>query len=119
MDPQRMAADRRYEYGDPIFSVSILFGMVFRRFDRFTRRWKGPDKMFVIALAFQVSGCRRFRPEDAVEYRNPHDLDNASISGHLAESPSPQRRTASARTRSIALRSAIFDRTSPRWFAAR
>src|SRR6516165_8821533 len=46
--------------------------MVFRRFDRFTRRrWKGPDKMFVIGLALNVGKSGRFRPEDAVVDRQP------------------------------------------------
>jgi hypothetical protein len=45
--------------------------------------------------------------------------ESASIIGHPGSSPAAQRRTASARMRSMARRSAIFVRTSPRCAAAR
>ncbi|GAA0592964.1 hypothetical protein GCM10009416_34220 [Craurococcus roseus] len=44
--------------------------------------------------------------------------DRASISGHSGAPPASHRRTAAARVRSIARRSAIRFRTSARWAAA-
>ena len=46
---------------------------------------------------------------------NHAERHKVSMRGHPGASPASQRRTASARTRSIALRSAIFARTSARW----
>ena len=60
--------------------------MVFRRFDRFTRRrWKGPDKMFVIGLALNVGKSGRFRPEDAVVDRQP--CEHGPITDAIERSP--------------------------------
>jgi hypothetical protein len=53
----------------------ILAGMVFSRFDRFIHCGQGPDQPPMIGLAFQVGGCRRLWPEDAVLDRQPNDRE--------------------------------------------
>jgi hypothetical protein len=62
-----MVADRRYELWRSYFIVSILPGMAFSRFHRFTRHWKGPYEPFVIGFALNIGGRRWVRPKDAVE----------------------------------------------------
>jgi hypothetical protein len=47
--------------------------MPFSRLDRFTHRWESPDQSLVVGLTLKVSGCGRFRPMDAVEYRQPQE----------------------------------------------
>ena len=34
---------------------------------------KAPDQSLVVGLTLKVSGCGRFRPMDAVEYRQPQE----------------------------------------------
>jgi hypothetical protein len=43
----------------------------FSRLDRFTHRWG--DQSLVVGLTLKVSGRGRFRPMDAVEYRQPQE----------------------------------------------
>jgi hypothetical protein len=70
------------------FTVSILPGMAFSRFDRITCRWKSPNQPLVICIALKVSGCGRFRPENAVENQQPqeHKETADAIDGPPAES---------------------------------
>jgi hypothetical protein len=61
------------------------FGMVFRRFDRFFCRWKGPHQPIIIGLSFQVGGCVWRWSEDAIVDRQPNEHN--AIADAIERSP--------------------------------
>ena len=62
-----MVADRRYDYGDPISPLDFVRHGIFVSSIVSPVIGKSLGQPLVIGLAFNLSGCRRFRSMNAVE----------------------------------------------------
>jgi hypothetical protein len=95
-------------------AVIALFGFLNRFNDTMATELESSPIAPVSAFSRRAAGLSASMPADQGMAHARQAAERASSTGHPGASPASQRRTASARTRSIALRSVIFARISAR-----